>query len=377
MECWQWAAARVWEPGACCMVERSWPCFPIAACRQEPNAPSVRVPLRSQPCIPVMGGFRCHKWCLCFREPLWCDGPQNHAESYLKPKASSVLPSCATLPLLPSGCARPQLGGLPSEDMAEGQWGLSLLFTSFTLNLSMAASQAVHSPGPHLLLPPSFCFPMRLCGLWLHVWALQGCPALAARFLQAAGVAHSPLNVGGWTPMWQLSGWWGAASRARSLPWGSCRNKCPLRAGSWKALVPATGAAEAKTPWLWTISWGKPWLLAGIHLWWLPLLNAAGSLSQSATWLVRCQQLQQAPGGSSSRWARVFASSWALGRALCGEKLLVWPSQVQPPQKMPLSPPWGPPLMQNLACGPGWGMFPCPRDAYQSWEFPGGNFFVK
>lgn len=61
----------------------------------------------------------------------------------------------------------------------------------------MPAPLAVRGPSSRLLLPPSFlCFWMCLCGLWPRVQAVQGHPALAARFLQAARVAHSPPDLG-------------------------------------------------------------------------------------------------------------------------------------------------------------------------------------
>lgn len=213
------------------------PGSPIAAWRREPDAPRVMFLLHSQPQAPSVGVFHCHKPRLCLGEPLlqsrwvrWT--PKTKQRAPLKPKACCASPfSCAALLLLPSSAATPWLGGLPEKDAADR--AVRMKFSFYKLHpKSLCACFS---------LPPSSASP---CGLYPG----SAGPLCPRRQVSAGCRGGSQPSRRGASPVWQLTGWWGAASQARSLPRGSCRNKCPLRAGGWKTLVPATGAAQAKTP---------------------------------------------------------------------------------------------------------------------------------
>lgn len=141
---------------------------------------------------------------------LWGDGPQNYAES--SPEAKRVL--CITvLPRCLAAVQQPGLECFQAKIWLEGSED------------GVSPQISVHSPPSCAQLSPLSDVPL---------WPLTAFPS---SFLATSGFPRLPggltaLPRWGTSPLWRLSSWRGAASRARSLPRGSGRNKCPVCAGA-------------------------------------------------------------------------------------------------------------------------------------------------
>lgn len=133
--------------------------------------------------------------------------PKTVQRAPLKPKG------CCASPSSPHCCATAQLGVLPGQDTAEGR----AMRMQLHPKLLSASSPSCARLSPLL---DEVLWPLTACQ------APQGRPALTARFPRLPG-RLTALPRRGTNSLWRLFSWQGAASRARSLPRGSRRNRRP------------------------------------------------------------------------------------------------------------------------------------------------------
>lgn len=264
---------------------RSRPCSPRphGSTPGRVSHPQCRVLLHSRPCSPLRGGSIAIK--PCFREPYGVMDARTMQRATLKPKGCCASPSSRAAELLCNSPAwrapRPRHG-----------WRAVRMELHPKSLCASPPSCAQLSPLPDVPL-----WPLTACQ------ALQGRPALTTRFPRLPG-RLTALPRWGTSPLWRLPSWQGAVSRARPLPRGSRRNKCPVCAGGREAPVPAVGAAEARTPRLRTMGRQSRGCRLGFA-------RSGGCRARpvplpSAAWPARCRRLPQAPGGSSSKRAGVL-----------------------------------------------------------------------